>query len=230
MGLVQVGGHSVAVFAQGKGPVVLLVHGWQSNRERLGALAEGICTKGYTAVSWDMPAHGESRGRTTSLAQFVEAIFAVQKLVGPVHSIVGHSLGGTAAALALHQGLSVQAGVFVAPMISFDFALDQFQKVLRLSSPLRELTAVSTESRVNLTRSEADLLRLPSPSCRVLLIHDEQDQRTPVMFSYKLAERWAPDEFLITDGLGHSRLLFEASVLDRVARFVGETSRSEGST
>lgn len=229
-GRVQVAGQRIDVFTRGRGPVVLLVHGWQSNRTRLGALAQAISDKGYTAVTWDMPAHGESRGRTTSLAQFVEAIFAVTNLVGPVHSIFGHSLGATAAALALDRGLSVQATVLIAPMISFDFALDQFQKLLRLSSPLRELTALHTESRVNLKRSEADLLRLSSPSCRVLLIHDEQDQRTPVVYSRKLADLWAPDELLVTDGFGHSRLLLEASVLERVANFVHETPRSEGST
>lgn len=223
---VNIKGHSIDVFARGKGPVVLLVHGWQSGRERLDPLGEAISASGYTVVTWDMPAHGKSPGRTTSLPQFVEAILTVSKLVGSVHSIVGHSLGATATALALRRGLSVQTAVLVAPMISFDFALDQFQKFLRLSSSLRELTATHTESRVNLRRGEADLLSLPSPSCPVLLIHDEKDERTPLFHSQSLAERWKPEGFMVTKGLGHSRLLADKHVLERVVSFVGEACAS----
>ena len=225
---VTIAGQKVSVHATGSGPSIALVHGWGGHSGQFTTLADALKNAGFCVVTFDMPAHGESKGRTTSLADFVEAILAVERAVGPLHAVVGHSLGATACALALARGARVGAAVLVAPMISFDFALDAFQKLLRLSPQARELAAIGAERRTSLCRSEVDLLRTPAPSCPVLLVHDQGDRRTPIGYTHQLATCWPTAQLKLTSGLGHERVLVDPEVLTTVAEFVSAAPRPSG--
>ena len=65
-------------------------------------------------VAYDGPAHGASTGRLASLPEFARALRAVAEEVGPVHGVVGHSLGGAAVTLALRDGLAADRVVLLA--------------------------------------------------------------------------------------------------------------------
>ncbi len=88
----------------GSGPTVVLVHGWGSRASRLGALAVALVEAGFRVVAFDAPAHGESTGRFASLPEFARALVDVAEAAGPIHGLVGHSLGGAAVAMAMRQG------------------------------------------------------------------------------------------------------------------------------
>jgi pimeloyl-ACP methyl ester carboxylesterase len=174
---------------------------------------------GFTAVTCDMPAHGETEGSTTSVAEFLDAIEQIASLVGPLHGVVAHSLGGTAATLAISRHLRVQGVVLVAPMGSFDFALDEFARMLSLDEDLREVTACETEKRVGMRREEVDLVTKDLPPMPALIFHDRDDVRTLYGHSQALAERWDGARFHGTEGLGHKRILAAKEVLDATVDF-----------
>lgn len=216
VGTLRVGQGLVRVRARGRGPVVMLVHGWQGSSAHFRSMGDALVSAGFTVVTFDMPAHGETRGFSTSLVEFAQTVRGAAHLVGPVHGIVAHSLGATATSLALSRGLSVRAAVLVAPMISFDFALDEFAKTLRLSGQWRELAATGTERRVGITRGEVNLLSLSPPSTRLLLVHDRNDSRVPFSHTEKVKEAWGRGELLATRGFGHRRGLEAPEVIERV--------------
>ncbi len=219
-------GRRVRVRAQGQGPVVVFVHGWQGHMGQFTAMQEAFVRAGYCAVSFDMPAHGETKGVTTSLIEFSEVLEQACNLVGPVHAVVGHSLGGTALSLALRRGLGVEAAVIVAPLMSFDFALDEFVKYLALGQNARERVARATEAQFGFQRAELDLSRIERPHDNLLLLHDRHDQLTFAHDTARLAQLWSCP-FFETEGLGHSRILKSHEVIARIIRFIDKTPRPQ---
>lgn len=219
-------GRRVRVRAQGHGPVVVFVHGWQGHMGQFQVMQDAFVQAGYCAVSFDMPAHGETKGLTTNLIEFSQVLAQACKLVGPVHAVVGHSLGGTALSLALRAGLGVEAAVIVAPLMSFDFALDEFAKYLGLGQAARERVARSTEARVGFQRSELDLSRIERPHDHLLLLHDRKDKLTFAHDTARLAQLWSVP-FFETDGLGHGRILRSSEVIERIIRFIDAAPRPQ---
>src|SRR6188508_966805 len=118
----RVGKRRVRVHLIGEGPLVVLVHGWRGGASQLVTLAESLRAVGYRVALFDMPAHGEAPGWSTNGMEFVGILQQVAAEIGPVHAVVGHSLGGTTALMALARGLPMAGAVAVAPMPSFDFA------------------------------------------------------------------------------------------------------------
>src|SRR5712692_10468276 len=69
----------------GKGPAVLLVHGWGGHAGRLTPFVEPLTDAGFSVVAFDAPGHGSAPGRRSSLPDMVEAIRAVAATAGPFH-------------------------------------------------------------------------------------------------------------------------------------------------
>lgn len=207
VGTLRVGQGLVRVRARGRGPTILLVHGWQGSSAHLKAIGDRLQCVGYSVATCDMPAHGETGGAMTSLAEFAETVRRAALLLGPLHGIIGHSLGATATVLALRGGISVRAALLIAPMPSFEFALDEFAKVLDLTPELREAAALGTEARVGIRREEADLHAFSCPECHVAIAHDVDDTRVPYGHSCDLVREWGLSNVHTTEGLGHRRVL-----------------------
>lgn len=222
---VRVGGKQVVVRASGRGPQVALVHGWQGHVGQFAKLRSALLRAGFTVVTFDMPAHGESNGFSTNIGEFITTISHVAHNVGPLHGIVAHSLGATATALALSKGVQTSSAVLISPAISFDFALDVFTKAFHLGSKARERLACGVEERARMTRKEVDLLGLAAPSCPVRIIHDQGDRRAPVGYSSQLASRWPDAELAITRGLGHGRILDDTEVTQGIVDFLRAAPR-----
>lgn len=221
VGTVRVGQELVRVRARGRGPTVLLVHGWQGSAAHLRAIGDRLLAGGYTVATCDMPAHGETGGRMTSLPEFAKTVSGAAALLGPLHGIVAHSLGATATVLAIRRGLCVRAALLVAPMPSFDFALDEFAKVLDLSPELREVAALGTEARVGILRAEADLHAFARPAVHVAVAHDVNDTRVPYIHSSDLVREWGLPSLYTTRGLGHRRILEDDGLGQWIERELG---------
>lgn len=112
----SVQGHKVAVYRWvGRGPKVLISHGWNSSGLRLYPVVEALRTQGYEVIVFDHIGHGESSGQSASLARFARVIQAVVAHYGPFEAAVGHSMGAAGLALARHQaGLDLPL-VLLAP-------------------------------------------------------------------------------------------------------------------
>jgi pimeloyl-ACP methyl ester carboxylesterase len=72
--------------------------------------------RGRSVTVFDMPAHGRSTGRTTTLVEMTDAVTAVARATGTPDAIVGHSLGAAAAILALRDGLPARSAALLAPV------------------------------------------------------------------------------------------------------------------
>jgi pimeloyl-ACP methyl ester carboxylesterase len=148
------------------------------------------------------------------------AIRDVAHAVGPIHAIVGHSLGATAALLALRDGVAAARAVVIAPPREAPHFLAQLVSALGLPAERLHGAIRVVERQVGpLAQLEGDraarALRIPG-----LVIHDEGDRHVPFEHGVAIAEAWQGAELVAQNGLGHRRILGSDDVIQRVAEFL----------
>jgi pimeloyl-ACP methyl ester carboxylesterase len=218
--VLQVDRRRVVVHVFGEGPLVLLVHGWEGGASQMLAMANRLVGLGFRVALFDMPAHGDAPGWTTSLREFREIASQVARLIGPVHALVGHGLGGTASLLAAARGLDVAGVVAVSPEPSLDFSCCRFARTFGLSPRAEEYLRRRLEKRTGMSRDEARLGTLPPPAVPTLIVHDVFDRVVPLRHSRELHARWLSNALIETCGLGHRRILQAHGALRSIAAFL----------
>ncbi len=218
------GGGELSVLEWGKGPTVLLVHGWASHATHMGRMVGPLVGAGFRVVAFDAPAHGDSTGDATDMVQFASAIAAVAADVGPLHAVVGHSFG---AAMALYaaRDWGVQPGRMVL-FSSFDHCnwfIDAFGQHVGLTGDVlqrvRQRLVRLYGGRLDWSRmSVVDMAR--AADFPALLVHDEDDEEIPFEHALALAAAMPRGELRRTRGYGHHLVLRSAGVIDQVVQFV----------
>lgn len=185
-------------------------------------LAAGLQAAGHRVVTFDAPGHGASPGRLSSGVEFARAALAVARADGrEPAAVVGHSLGGFAAALALARGLPAQRAVFIAPSAEIDSYTRQFAALLGV----RDSTIASMRDRLERRLDFAwDELNVPAlaPAMRVplLVVHDRHDPEVPWSAGAAITAAWPGAVLVTTDGLGHHRIVSDRAVVARVRDFL----------
>lgn len=223
----RVGKRRVRVHAYGEGPLVVLVHGWQGGASQLASLAASICAAGFRVALFDMPAHGEASGWSTSAPEFIRVLAHVARALGPLHAVVGHSLGGSAALLCAARGLRMAGVVALSPVPSFDFTMRGYARAFGLAPRARELLAQRFEARTRMKRDELDLA-VVNPGVPTLLVHDLLDREVPSGYSRQLEKKWPGTHLIETCGFGHGRLLEAELVAESVVAFLATLPGAEG--
>jgi len=226
---VPVQGGSVASWSWGDGAPVYLVHGWGGSAGQLGAFVEPLVRAGYRVVAFDGPSHGQSQPgpsgpRSSTILEFAEALRAVVGVHGPAHAFVAHSLGCSATAIALRDGLAATRAVFVAPFVDVTPYTYEFARRLGYGERIRAGMVRRIERRFDAPMSSFDLTLMarqmtPPP---LLVMHDRDDHETRWPDSSDLSRAWPDARLLTTSGLGHRRILSDPEVVTQVVRFVRE--------
>ncbi len=207
----------------GTGAPVLLVHGWGGRAGQMAAFAPPLVEAGLSAVAFDGPAHGHSDGRLSSAPDFAVAIQAVAARVGGVRAVVAHSMGAPSTVLALGQGLTLEAAVFVGPSVGPRGFLRLFGLALGLSETTRAAIARRLEARFGGRFEEYDVRNETSGmTLPLLIVHDRRDGEVAWEQGEAIAHAWPGAELVTTDGLGHRRILRDPAVVMRAAAFLAE--------
>jgi pimeloyl-ACP methyl ester carboxylesterase len=202
-------------------PRVLMVHGWESRASHWAAWIQPLLAAGFDVVAFDSPAHGDSDGDTVDVKQVGQAALDVAAALGPVDAVVGHSMGSAAVLHALGQGLRVRGSVHLAGPSSLErvtryfawqaglhkSAWPRFQHLVaeRLGQPLASLELAQQRHG----------LRHPG-----LIWHDRQDAEVPFVESLALQQAWPDATLKEATGLGHRRILRDASLIEQSVAFL----------
>lgn len=219
---IDLGGGLVA-WRWGEGPRVLLVHGFEGNRAQFGAIIEALVARGFSAVALDVPAHGESAGDELTAVEFIAAIERTLEQLGPVHAVVGHSMGGAMSLFSIaHKGGARRVALVSAPS-SLKRELQRFAGAVGLSKRGTLAFIASIETHVGRPAADFDVRHIAGRvNLPLLLIHDQTDRQVPVAEAARAAHALPGAAFMVTRGLGHNRLLADPAVVTAIADFVGD--------
>ena len=207
-------------------PAVLLVHGWGGNAAQMRGFAFPLLQAGYRVIAYDQPAHGVSEGRLTGLPDFADVLAEVAAHHGQVEAVIAHSLGGPAAALALAGGKSAfRKVVLVSPPADLVGYSRRFARWYWIPETVRKAMQRAIEERYGVLWEDLEVQRVaPRLSASALVIHDRDDRMTPWTQGAKVARLWPGARLLLTDALGHGRILKSEHVIRAAADFI--TGRS----
>ena len=203
---------------------VLLVHGWSGRGTQIYKIANKLLEKGYMTISFDAPAHGKSPGKTTMMTEFIATIKQLEKEFGDFEIAIGHSLGGMAVLNAVKQGLNVQKIVTIGAGDMITDIIKNFIQKLKLKSDLVDkmkqfFLKYFGEDVDNYSASVA-AKEIKTP---VFIIHDTEDNEVTVSCAYNIRQKLVNGELLITNGLGHTRILKDDEVIERIIEFINRT-------
>ena len=219
----RVEGRFVAGWRWGRGPAVVLLHGWGGHSGQLTSFVPPLLSRGLSVVALDAPGHGRSARGLSSAVQFARALRAVVEATGPVHGVVAHSLGGSAVALAVRDGLSVTRVVLIASPQNPPAWVEPFAARLGIAPHVVDLMKRRSERRLGV---RWDDLRVPALVAGLrqplLVVHDRHDAEVPLSDGEAIAAAWPGGRLLETAGLGHNRVLRDPEVVAQAVAFVAE--------
>ncbi len=214
-------GSRLSGWAWGKGPTVLLMHGWGGRGSQMGAFAIRLAEAGFRAVALDAPGHGGSAGRLSSLPAFAGTVHRAAAELGPLHAVIAHSFGAAGTGWARYGGLEASRFVFVAAPGDLEGYVQLF----------KEQVGLSTRSFAHMIRRLEDRFDVDWQMCRyattvasdetpMLVVHDRGDDETPYAGGLAIRDAWPNSRLVSTEGLGHRRILRDPEVVAEVVGFV----------
>ncbi|MGW0434887.1 alpha/beta fold hydrolase [Micromonospora sp. NPDC003197] len=225
---VPVHGRPVVAEAWGEGPVIYLMHGWGGWRSQLNAFVAPLVAAGYRVVAIDAPSHGDSApggfgpGRGL-LTDFVAALAAVIQVSGPGYAVIGHSVGGAVTAIAALDGVPAERLVLIAPASDPLANTAVFARALNFGERIRTRFLGRLERRVGRRMADFDI---PARAAErqdlppLLVVHDRLDKEVRHTDGEALAAVWPRAELMLTEGLGHRRILRDPGVVDAVVQYL----------
>jgi pimeloyl-ACP methyl ester carboxylesterase len=210
----------LAAWDWGDGPTVLLAHGWAGQAAQLSSFVAPLLDAGFHVATFDQPAHGQSAGRRSDVVGFAEAIRTVAARLAPIHGIIGHSLGATATALALRQGLAVERAVLLAPPSDSAPFAQAFARACGLTPACAQ--GVVERARRHIVESAGPLA--DTSTARVLVLHDADDAEVPLSHGHAVAAAFPRGRLVRLSGLGHRKLLRDSAVVQAAVGFLDDTA------
>jgi len=204
---------------------VMVLHGFSSAACKFERYIASLIDKGYEVLAFDAPAHGNSEGKTVNVVQYSDMIKKAMGLYGPIDSFIAHSFGGLAISLTLEvlpQDEHTKV-VFIAPATETTSAVKTAFEILQLhNSKVKEIfNNIIYELGGKPTEWYSIKRAMKNIKAKILWIHDEEDDVTPIADVLKVKEDNYPNiEFIFTKGLGHRKIYRDNAVRNAVVNFL----------
>jgi len=221
-GKLSIADKSVCYWSAGKGPNILLVHGWAGCGSQLSAIAEALLRANYRITWFDAPAHGQSSGFKTSFFEIAECIVKLEAEVGSFEAIVAHSFGAPCSLGAINQGLNINRFIAISTPASAEALFHQFCNVMKAHSKTRQPIIKHFHKVFNenvFEQISAKNLAL-NTKVKSLFIHDKLDPIIPLEEGKKVQQNLNGSVLMLTEGLGHNRILRDPDVVQRCVDFI----------
>lgn len=210
--------NKIRVFEWGSGPVILLVHGWGGRALQLDAFVPALLQRGFKVVAFDHKGHGES---STHFSSYLEIVRSTELLVNhyaqDLYGVVAHSIGSNATFKAsehFERKLKIAA---VAPMENFPQWLEIMRRKIGIYEKLYANVIGQIETDTGLNLLEQCRLNFEQLGRHdVLLVHDKFDRINKISASLEIQRNLPAATLVQTEMLGHSRILDNEEVVQRV--------------
>ena len=205
---------------------VLLAHGWSGRRTQLFMIANKLLEKGFMVVSFDAPAHGKSSGRTTNMIEYIKTITAINKEFGPFESAIGHSFGGMAIVNTNANKEMFKTIVTIGAGDKIEDIISNFIRDLGLKRIISKKLIQYLQKKWQINISNFALHKIVKKNkTPTLVVHDEKDNDVDVSCAYNIKENLINGSILISNGLGHTRILRDQNIINKTINFIESNSK-----
>jgi pimeloyl-ACP methyl ester carboxylesterase len=218
-------GKRIQCYSWGKGPVILLIHGWAGRATQFRKFIEVFTELGYRVVGFDGPAHGRSEGKETNIDDFYEALRSIYKVTGEPLALICHSFGGTAALFSAKEGLAVRKLINIASPTIGDEIINTYLRAINGSKPTGDFFKNYVMKKTGKTFDDytsLSFIKDIKQDISLLLVHDENDSEVYLKHALALKELYPSAKLLVTKDLGHTRILRDEEVIANCVTFVRE--------
>ena len=200
---------------------ILLVHGWSGRGTQLVNIADKVLENKMMVISFDGPAHGLSSGKSTSILEFIICIRQLEKEYGPFDAAIGHSMGGMALLNAVSQGLKINNLVIIGADNSINEIIKSEVKKYSLQPIIAQklVELINTRLSINIedysSQNASKNVDIPT-----LVINDSEDKYVDVSSALTIRQNLKYGELLMTNGLGHHKILKDPTIIQRIIDFI----------
>ncbi|WP_316568882.1 alpha/beta fold hydrolase [Neobacillus sp. YIM B06451] len=175
-----------------KSPLIILVHGWGSNRAKMKRYVKPLYEAGYALLLFDVRSHGESDSvKAPTVKIFRDDVIAAihyaksRNEIDPHRiGILAHSFGGFGSVIAIKEDIGIKAVVADSIPVQFSTVIKAALKFYKLPYyPLGPMIFKMMLIRAGITRKEVKEFDVPqalkNTKSAVLLIHSIKDDFVP---------------------------------------------------
>lgn len=206
--------------------VILLVHGWESKTVHFLKLIHWFLKQNYKLVIYDAPAHGNSSGVKCDIVDMGDAFEHVLHKIGNVEMVIAHSLGASAVInkLTSNPKISIKKLVLLSPSFDLQDILKRFMSFLKIpqtqKDKMQHYFDVRFEKEIDVFKNRIFTQRGLAES--ILILHDSDDLYIPFQDTEKIIKKWEKPEFIITNSLGHNKVLKDEKVFKAIDHFLSK--------
>jgi pimeloyl-ACP methyl ester carboxylesterase len=210
---------TVQCWKWGRGPSILLAHGWNGRGIQLHHFIEPLMQRGYSVIGYDAPGHGVSQGKTSSYFEFTDTIRALLTSSNghKIQGVVAHSLGASATVNSIAKEAQPLEAVLIAPALRFAEVLTCFFDHVGVPTHIYQELIEEYENQFSYDMQRDNPANLfKEINSEILIVHDTHDPTIPYTDSKELSNEFQNISLHTTEGLGHKRILTDESVVDAI--------------
>jgi len=219
-------GHELAAYRWGASgdPIILFVHGWTATATCFMRFIDHFVSNGYQVVSYDAIGHGGSTGTHAALPVWADSVVEVNRHIGHVDTIIGHSLGSAAVIISLSGDLDTDRIVLLSPATSALKIITQFASAMAIPAKVKDMFSNYLWEQYKFSAAKYgknwEDIFLTDNKVPTLVIHDRNDKEVGIEHARWLAQRWPKAKVVETERLGHRRILLSMKVISHVSDFI----------
>jgi pimeloyl-ACP methyl ester carboxylesterase len=185
---------------------VLFLHGWESNTARWRHLFTYLEKSDITIYAIDGPAHGGSGGTEFDSLQYAEFINVACTAFMP-NVLIGHSIGAGSIAYCMSniKHHAVDKIILMASPDTFSEIMESYITIIGLNQSGQKALHNAIVRKYHIEPKNycvSDYVK--NIQCAGLVIHDTEDDISPLKNGQRIAKNFKQAQLLITDGYGHS--------------------------
>jgi pimeloyl-ACP methyl ester carboxylesterase len=209
------------------GQTIVLVHGWMSGARYMLAMVDPLLALGHEVVCFDLPAHGESAGKTTNLLACAGALVAVIDYIGGANRIIAHSFGGAVTAYALSRLRPKQLGpdghiTLIASPNQLKTVTERFGATIGLTPAALKVYQDRLCAPLGATLAEMDgNIMFAAAGYPLDIIHSTDDPEVCIEEARRYKQMAAPARLTEVEGLGHRQILYKPAAIAALVNSVG---------
>lgn len=205
------------------GEKILLVHGWNGRGSQFHYIAKECHNAGFDVTVFDLPGHGKSTSKRCNISEVVSCINHIYDEIGPFSHIISHSIGSIAAINSVKTSRDFKSMVLISlPSLKIRPMFTSFVNMFNLpGKKYSDMMVEYYEKKYGMRVSSLDPIEFANElSLKSLIVHCKDDKDANAELSEHLHKEIQNSKLLLTEKLGHRRILRDLQVSQRIVDFL----------